>query len=1321
MATPPEPTTLAVADAAALRHGIATFVQQSRDAIQHDPDLVNRHNHLVTYLVVMLQITTPLREVSHPLGRFGSVDLERGWVMVDEKGGERLAVLPTLVCRQLARYHDHLTYLSRRLSRQPKWLPLALRIHRTLQGHATLPYLFYLQDGGIEPLRPGAWRARVANQLPYPGNLGRKRWASEAEVGDDSLLLYGLGHAQWRPVLGEGSPFGTLTQQSARLRAELDRLTEGLGFEVLEGVTHHHTQPNELEGMSPAQIHQADTLIVPDWSERLHARAERQQSLHELAAAIEQQLPPPPLPERSESRMHAYLAELDQVIETTALHHRCSPLALSSLLQPRLDALVRQGYIGTLRLRRKAVVPLPPERYPERFIEQLITYRQVTARWGEWLHQSAPPTDTPPDLAQRLAEITLSAILFGHLLDPAALESLPQALTRLTILAPEWVAIEWGEEGGRVAAEEKGSTPPPLPTPPPLATESPRLRWFPDPLTLGLIGGLKRHYREEAIRSYPSTAYRKALRTLGATLFGESLSVRALLTRLRSLSRVVLVANTPGWLQGQARQNRPLASLPLSVLVRLESGQPLRTAASAPSRVEPPRAHPRPSLLPDPAIPPDLRLSRARAWVKQIRQQLSQRKQEAPPIGYQARSPSLRRQAQRDFEQFLRDQPDCSPLMRLLIGWGIHLAQAGTRRKAQLAYSTLQSYWPQVANRLVEHAYNQSLLTFGGEAFTALYSQILAPVTPPQPPNERRDLLGRLREFHHYLVDEWSIDEVDWLEVIHASGIEEAELTIDANLVTPTEYQRALTLLKQTELPEEEQLLTSWLLLLGYRFGLRWSEAYTLQERDLQGDGHTEPLLLRLRPHQHRDNKSRAASRLIPALGPLSERELALLQAVRERVQLLAGEDRQNPLTLTMSHPQRELLPAYRLMTLSHQALRQASGDPHLRFHHLRHGYFMRALLNDGLAAAPPADSPALDRLRQCLLSDLPAGYRVPLWQESPPSKRLSAISVSMGHAALTTSLSHYGHLLEFLLTGYTVTPPLTGVALAALRGTALNQHRVEWHRLTQREGELTIGAGLSRLNARRFKPNDRSVWVVPPRAVATQLHLVHPVDRRFTLAEVAQWLGWLSAPDRDPDRLAETLQIDPALLQRLLPLLRAHEQQSGDRFGQIFWRDQPQLTELPPLKRAVKGHTLAPQVIALAEQIQQMSATDPTLEPLLQTGYAVWCACYHTGREPLLCPESGAIQTLVQLTQRLQWFQAATCAVPRRLGEPLFQTLQQATGLPVEWVDRLPLARQKSLGQRLVRIGLRLVMQWKDQPITPLTLGRALLLDQSARAIQKR
>lgn len=263
-----------------------------------------------------------------------------------------------------------------------------------------------------------------------------------------------------------------------------------------------------------------------------------------------------------------------------------------------------------------------------------------------------------------------------------------------------------------------------------------------------------------------------------------------------------------------------------------------------------------------------------------------------------------------------------------------------------------------------------------------------------------------LNSFHTFLVGELGLANVT-MEFV--GGGATVTRHADANCVSEKEFRLVVGHLatQSTALSQ----IRYWIFVLGFRAGLRIGEALSIQLCDVllfDGLKETEVTLL-IRNNAYVSTKSHDSRRQLPLHYLLTESELAGFknfvanrqEIARHRKIMLFGEGGDSVAPLRDDRVQDEI----------HETMRRITGDPGLRFHHLRHSFANYLLLSFHGVEVPWAAP----------------GHYAELWQKvtgGPSHSGLYFIAQMMGHSSPDVTLRSYLHVTCLLMAHYCQSQP---------------------------------------------------------------------------------------------------------------------------------------------------------------------------------------------------------------------------------------------------------------------------------------------------------
>ena len=349
-----------------------------------------------------------------------------------------------------------------------------------------------------------------------------------------------------------------------------------------------------------------------------------------------------------------------------------------------------------------------------------------------------------------------------------------------------------------------------------------------------------------------------------------------------------------------------------------------------------------------------------------------------------------------------------SSSVQLLVSWVLQMLRAKGAAGKMLRSSSIRTYIALLAPAFLDHGREVNLIDADEDELEEFYFKVL---TRPVDEAKRRQahdsngrrldelsVLGRLREFHRFLEEGYGAESPDWSVL----GEDLTSSQVSAQIITTQEYESALEILCPTGSNfDHDAYLEAFLLILGFRFGLRSGEAISMAQHDwVSVKGGCVVLV----SGAHNGLKSVAARRQIPLLGRLTSHEAAVIEGWLDHWETL---DLQSgaplfPSTIAPKNPVGLQVHRFRVAT----ALRTATGCDRVTFHHARHSFaslmFLRLMAPD-------------------LIPQLPGMSASWLWGAAEVQKQLLgrsgvtrrspwALSLMLGHSHPRTTLVSYCH-----------------------------------------------------------------------------------------------------------------------------------------------------------------------------------------------------------------------------------------------------------------------------------------------------------------------
>jgi site-specific recombinase XerD len=661
---------------------------------------------------------------------------------------------------------------------------------------------------------------------------------------------------------------------------------------------------------------------------------------------------------------------LDEVLRDAGFVPRTG-LARSRSGKPRLVPTGSTGF-GTRRLAIDASGPVS-ETAP---VSE--AHRAEASPFNRWANTALPNAiDGYPTLAQATAAAPASR-------DARIGQMLASAIYNGALLDPKWFQpwIEALVSGFRSTERLWLEMAPPARDDPSHTYSYPR-RWFADPVTELLIRRWQRDFRAEDISGPPLMAPTCLSVFCCAAIGGAGgVGTEDLLERAEYRWRLEM----PGVLVSYAKGDGASLSVPSYVWSRIERGRPVKFTA-----------------IPADPIAPKIKKTRSQDLSKEefnLLQDVLRLKGSKNPIS------DLRK-----FEEYTR-------LFQLLMKMN-YLALSPRRRdtrnwgqKKPYASSTLREYTAALVKNIFTGD-EADIEKMDEDDFDTLYRSRISDVTNA---DERNRTINAVNMFQAFM------EESDESLIIQDRYEDlKVDTRVSTNIISASDFKRALEKLCGSD---RHTRMLRILLMLAFRTGLRLPELLGLKisdlgfgKRDVSGSpNHTE---LYLRPNRIRRLKTEHSRRMLPLDVLLTSSEIVELdQWYKEHAK--EASERHAQLLFASPGGGTGLLRQKITRNAIESVIRDATGDPSMRYEHLRHSfasYLLACLLlpsDDTLLPVPLSlGDDCISLTRRRLILDRIAGA------ERLGSSALHVVSQLCGHGPVTTTLRWYTHLLDWSVGSY--------------------------------------------------------------------------------------------------------------------------------------------------------------------------------------------------------------------------------------------------------------------------------------------------------------
>ncbi|GLR64507.1 tyrosine-type recombinase/integrase [Marinospirillum insulare] len=1056
-----------------------------------------KHNAFTDYCLAMLFLATGHRPVNDPLEAEHLFDLEEGFILISDKvvhesRAWRLVALPKMACEQLEIYASYLETLLSHLHELPDSKNITDEICSLVAGKPKIPYFFYLDEGNPvqrQAVSPAKLVERWQDHWKLPINYLRHCMATELLhlTKRADLVSIQLGH-----ITGTDHPFGVTAATS--VKDSLSLIAEKMQEILLSfGWSKQKLNINKI-GFDASSV-----LLKP------------QVSFAEVFGSKKRTLARKRKREAESKIIKKALKEVMQHVKGEPTQEKINSivdLVVEQAVQQKVSVNSSLRFLYRF-LRREKSLKLSYQKISQlRFLEEeaspfnsqsLIAYkltRELRHKFIAYL-SSKGKSKTQEKMDLRLAEIVVSSALFGGVADQDKLAVLAESLTKTTYHYNKQVFVDLA------LGKDKQAT----------------YRWFPDNLSLALLIGL---YENNKKPIFHKLGFSRELANLTNSL-GIDNNKDQTYKALALICRSALIFEAPGHLVRHLSGELPSVALPLAQWVRFQSiGKSL--------------VQPREKGLPSPEFSasntwllntykPTVqkeKLKNAQSFLKDLRVVFN-KSRFLNTSSNKSLSTRRKKQLVSNIKSWVGKNSEIksSALKWAIVAWAVHLCEQGTRFKKNLAFSTIDNYVFLVARKLIALQPHANFLYLTEDDYEEIYLRVL------ETTNEsiRFDLASRIIEFHKFLEEVYAVAEPNWSMLLQAANLTKVEGFADANMVSESEYLTLLNLLNDN-VDLTTQLKTQYmvLLILGFRFGLRYGEAYRIKLTDIQVLD-AETIILIVRNSIYGETKSNAGIRIVCLIEKMTHLEFQALSLLINSASELY-EDEKQAFLMAEVYGTRELINRYETSYQLGSYLKHITGDNTLRFHHLRHSWATRVY-----GYIYPVET------NQYLISPR---FNPIAWQEfigqNECSYPLNSLTTAIGHQSLTSTLESYIHSLAEThknlvnLSNFRIKSSVYSYALQ------INQTVVR--KRISRNNLLLVSSNIPRPKINLRKRPDK----LPSSKNNKNTD-------EFSLVQIDQLLRRFSETKQNSSKIAYQLMVDKQALNRLLLQAAKVERESGFEF----------------------------------------------------------------------------------------------------------------------------------------------------------------------------
>ena len=959
------------------------------------------HNIYTNYCVTMHLHLTAHRPVIDPICYAHEIDCTNQLLLINDKvvkdnAEYRLVAIPDTARDQYENYLDHLEYLITRLHRMKgknRILALAISPILTKEKQYT-PQFFYIDEKleNTYSIHPSKIQKLLHLETWFKDNMGRHILATSilntTQNADWSMIQLGHLEACEHPfgITSELIPSNTL----AKIRQSINKITSDFGWKAIKSPlpkikSKSNRKITASDNRKIQMVHKSG-LFGPEARKKKRAlRFDKHRNVVKYAV----------ISFGVADKKNNYTTEIhDSIIETIHNVAADNKLSVNYCLLIFYRWLQAKKFNGQWKSYFKRVFQIEKEHSP--FIsDTLRDYQKILKareRFLKYLDESQQNNQiTTP--AKRIAEIIISAGLFSYFANKMRLKDIIDALHKRLYQYNNQLFLD-------IKCIEK-------------AKDSTKniFRWYPDTTSHLLITGLERSSTPPL-----KTQINQELKSLLNKLI-PGIPKKDPLSHFCKINTAALTIELPGYVVPIAQGKSNTVSIPIDSFTRIMSGKRLIPITTQDRQK---KSIPYAWTLDINKFKSTITYKQTQSFQKALRKAFITADKE---IGSDTRSKSNKQKTKLVslIDKLLSDTTNFGPTCFLIGAWVIHICKHRTQYGNNLVFNTIYEYTNIISRGLIQVAFNKNIL----ELFDLELEELYIESAYLFPASRRAEAIGRFHEFHHFLSQFWPVEDPDWNTVYVESECDYSSNLANANIITEKEFIRMIEGINRSESLSKlrkHQYIT--LLSLGFRFGLRFSEAYQLQYRDLQYDIKNKTFAVSIHNSRHGGIKSPAGIRKIGAV-PLERINEIEIHAIKSLlIYFETGFEADYEIGLfANSISDINLIPKTQTSIDIHQVIRYVTGDSKLRFHHLRHSWSNRIFNKSEHYLQWTSDDPFF--LTKYFVSN-----QIQFKSEAVNLKELSRV---IGHSSEETSIVNYLHSLDSVLYEYSckLFPKLSPKAIA--------------------------------------------------------------------------------------------------------------------------------------------------------------------------------------------------------------------------------------------------------------------------------------------------
>ena len=1202
------------------------------NAAKKQKNIAVTHNAYTDFCLALLFCATGHRAIIDPFESKKLFDLETGTLLISDKVTDasrawRLVALSEIGVAQITAYDVYLTKLAAWLSDVPDNQELVAKIVGLTRGYEPIPYFFYLdenQSGRIRSITVAELNKRWSEYWLMPIGMLRHVAATELqrESGRTDWVEIQLGHSNsLNHVFGKHSTLSVL-ETLKKIGESTGQYMHRLGWE-------HKKSPLKMPNISliGIVIKEKKNLKIGS-KKRAKVREEAEQRRSALVRKIIGQ-------ELQQPQTLPTPVQFTKIIEALITAAAQEQISANSYLK------LFYRYIGMQRGGKDLLRKIPQVRQLEQetspFNERSQTdYQELLRTRSMFLAmlEEKGRSGNSFELEERVAEIIFSAALFGGFANTERLERLQTALIKSTFQLQGQLFIDI----------------------PLLDSEpAPIFRWFPDALSNLLIVGL---YRSRlTVRKISLETLNNHIKKIADKL---NLNTKNILTTLAALSSTALLFEVPGYIRSYMIGEIAAVSISLPAFVRVITDRALVTDSAAKQQMNTEEGW-------SPAIRLQTKVPTAneeRKFIKLLRKIFTD-SQPVEVSGNKSLSRKIKDSLVKNLKKEFGSSTNLTSLHAAIVSWAVYLCQSGTRFTASLKYRTIENYVFLITNSLVTSITQDDFLSLDESGFEQIYLRTIESADT----HRRLNVASRLKEFHDFLINNYETDDIEWSAIFAAAGVFVEPTFSNANFISENEYYDILfTINSDTSLSKQLSTQYAMLVLLGYRFGLRFGEALRLQYRDVQYN--QEDFYLWIHNSIFGETKSAAGVRIIMLFEDLSDIEKTIIQSSLDYAAESFLEDSQAAV-VTQNIESRGLIDRYSATNYISKKIKMVTGDNSIRFHHLRHSWATKTftLLNKDIY--PP----------QCN-QFTPKNYNNKQLEkflgESEEKYPLRSIMTAIGHNRESTTIASYIHTID-------------QISVATIDKVSVR----DFNNFIQSYALKRSSADIRKRKSRDLKNNiDVSIPFpnieTKPRELNYE-NTTFPSPVRLSLNKIDLLLRRFSKTQQDISKIANRLFINSDQAKKIIEIAASTERDSGFTCYKLYRKSNDPIVKSGELKQGsdlLKAENIRIQKVLenLDSDLNKLSIGEISI---IENCLKVWIKTNEKSGINIVSDYS-ELKSLIHGLSILDLDLKMSIMIKNNTSNHLISDLNKLN-IPIQVVNQLPASTEKTAVRRTGRVGLKI------------------------------